>query len=431
MICIQVILCFMISFFNVYNLCELSGLVMNREVKREYALSAVYIVLSTVNMLFHFSIDQPIIDFCLMMFKYICLFACVKRASGIGLFHTVYIILIYLSAESLVQSLFKYMISLFYDGYTEQYIQIIVSLLDGLLFFFIIGQLHKRKETFWQFNIIPGYIYMLVLMAIFFCGGLIEIQLTLTNTQIQGMLSRSFTVISIFLLIFIIISLVFNCISKAYLENVSSVLEKQVNVQVDYYKKANKLNTELRNFRHDYKNHLLCVQGLLDGEEYDEAKEYIRSITLRKITSGREFSSGNTIVNAILADKSETAESIGADIRFQGIVYEDISAVDICTILANALDNAIEACEKIPDGEPKIISVKCSYVKHIQFICITNPTAENVRIINNAAQSSKNDKNIHGIGLYNIRRTVAKYDGEFEISCKDNQFVLDIGFKVD
>ncbi len=243
-------------------------------------------------------------------------------------------------------------------------------------------------------------------------------------------LSRAFTVISIVLLIFIINSLVFYCISKVYLENVSSMLEKQVNIQVDYYKKADKLNNELRNFRHDYKNHLLCVQGLLDGGEYDEAKDYIRAITLRQTASGREFSSGNAIVNAILADKSEAAENIGAELRFQGIVYEDIPAVDVCTIFANALDNALEACAKLTDGEPKIISVKCSYVKHIQFINISNPTAENVNIVNNAVQTSKEDKNAHGIGLYNIRRTVEKYDGEFDISCEGGMFMLDVGFKV-
>lgn len=105
--------------------------------------------------------------------------------------------------------------------------------------------------------------------------------------------------------------------------------------------------------------------------------------------------------------------------------------MDLCTILSNALDNAIEACEKISSDEQKIILVKCSYIKHIQFIWISNPVAEDVKIINNTVETSKADKNIHGIGLYNIRRTVAKYEGEFEISCKDKMFVMDIGFKVD
>lgn len=427
MIYISVILYAAVSFFTVYNSCRLAELVMNREKKKGYILPAVYIALSAVYMLIRLGANVPMLDMGLLMLGYIWLFICVKRSAEIGTFQTLYIVLMYLSVESLLQSLLRYIISLFYESYSGKLIGIVIALLIGLLFFFVINHLAKNKNSVWQFDIIPKYIYILILLAVFFSGGLIEIQLSLTNIQIQGILGRTFTAISIFLLIFIIISLIFNCISKAYLENISSMLENQVKAQVEHYKKADRLNTELRNFRHDYKNHLLCVQGLLDAGEYDEARDYIHSITLHKTASAKEFSSGNTIVNAILADKSEAAERIGAEIRFQGIVYEDIDAVDVCTIFANALDNAVEACEKITVG-PKIISIKCSYVKHIQFICITNPSAENVKIVNNSVETSKNDKNIHGIGLYNIRRTVAKYDGEFEISCKDGQFVMDIGF---
>ena len=419
------------AFFTVYNSCRLAELVTDRRGKRGYILPAVYIILSAAYIFIHIAAEKPWLDIFLLAAAYICLFLCVKRASDSGIFRTVYIVLMYLSADSLLLSLEECAVSIFREDYSSSYIKAVISLINGVLLFLAIHRIDREQNPFRRFDVIPRHIYILILLALFFSGGLIESLLTITNIRLRVTLSRAFTVISIVLLIFIIDSLVFYCISKVYLENVSSMLEKQVNVQVDYYKKADKLNNELRNFRHDYKNHLLCVQGLLDGGEYDEAKDYISSITLRQTASGREFSSGNTIVNAILADKAEAAESIGAELRFQGIVYEDIPAVDVCTIFANALDNALEACAKLTDGEPKIISVKCSYIKHIQFINITNPTAENVTIVNNSVQTSKEDKNSHGIGLYNIRRTVEKYDGEFDISCKDGLFMLDVGFKVD
>lgn len=418
------------AFLTVHNSCRLAELVTDRRGKRGYILPAVYIILSAVYTFICNAMMKPLIDIFLLAATYICLFLCVKRASGSGVIRTVYIVLMYLSADSLLLSLAECAVSIFREDYSSKYIKSVISLINGVLLFLAIHKIDKGQNAFRRFDVIPKHIYVLILLALFFSGGLIESLLTITNIRVQVTLSRAFTVISIVLLIFIINSLVFYCISKVYLENVSSMLEKQVNIQVDYYKKADKLNNELRNFRHDYKNHLLCVQGLLDGGEYNEAKDYIRAITLRQTASGREFSSGNAIVNAILADKSEAAESIGAELRFQGIVYEDIPAVDVCTIFANALDNAIEACAKLTDGEPKIISVKCSYVKHIQFINISNPTAGNVTIVNNAVQTSKEDKNAHGIGLYNIRRTVEKYDGEFNISCKDGLFVLDVGIKV-
>ena len=176
---------------------------------------------------------------------------------------------------------------------------------------------------------------------------------------------------------------------------------------------------------------MICVQSLLDAKEYSEATEYIKGITLHKTILSRGFSSGNSIADVLLSEKTEWAETVGAEIQFEGIIYESIPPADLCTILSNAIDNAIEACEKIHVNEPKTILIKCSYIKHIQFIDIVNPVSEDIKIINNVVETSKSDKNIHGIGLYNIRRTIEKYDGEFDISCNNKMFVMNIAFKVD
>ena len=395
-------------------------------------ISCAYFLFSTIYCFVHIKYNYPFIDYILLLFCYLLLFLSVyKNYSFFRISKIIYIITLYLAFSSILQSIFSFIISFFHRNYLDQIVKNAINLVIYFLFAVIITKIFfKSNGMQFQPNTIPNYVYILILLALLISGGLIEFQLALSNTQVQGFANKLFTIISIFLLIFIITALVFNCISKAYLENVSSILERQVNAQVDYYKKVERLNTEIRNFRHDYKNHMICVQGLLDGQEYDEARKYIHGITFRKTILSKEFASGNVIANAILSDKYEQAEKIGVEIQFQGIVFENIPAADLCTILANALDNAIEACEKIMGDEPKIISVKCSYVKHIQFIWISNPVAEDVKITNNAVETYKADKNIHGIGLYNIRRTVAKYEGEFEISCKDKLFVMDIGFKV-
>ncbi len=169
---------------------------------------------------------------------------------------------------------------------------------------------------------------------------------------------------------------------------------------------------------------------MLQAKEYDEANAYIEKLTEHTTTSSPKYFTGNSVADSILNDKSEYARSIGVEIKCNGIVHEDISAVDICIILANALDNAIEACEKIADSSSKIITVNCDYLKCIQLICITNSIAENIVIHNNNIETSKSDKSNHGIGLYNIRKTVEKYNGEFDITCEDNIFKLDIALKL-
>ena len=376
--------------------------------------------------------DNAVLKLVFLIIYYSLLFLCVcLSCKEVKLKIILYIFLFYLTMDSIFQSTFLLFVNIFYKNY-DNLIALFISVITNLFVLMLFIKLSQISSARFHLNSIHTATYILILLALFFSGGLIENQLTATDDIIvQSSFNKIFTVISIVLLIFIIASLVFNCISKAYFENVSSILEKQVNAQVDYYKKVDRLNKDLRDFRHDYKNHMICIQGLLDSQEYDEAREYIHGITLRKTILSKEFASGNSIADALLSDKAECTEEIGAELQFKGVIFEDIPSVDLCTILSNALDNAIEACEKISSDEPKIISVKCSYIKHIQFILISNPVAEDVKIINNAVETSKADKNVHGIGLYNIRRTVAKYEGEFEISCKDKMFVMDIGFKVD
>lgn len=425
------------SFFTLYNINSLITFVnnFNRKLKLNVAI-ILYFVCSTAYILCRMNRDKisPVIEPILWIVYYILLIVNLIIVNKCSFKRLMYISFLYLSLDSIIQSLFRYICSIVYSEYAEQSIQLFTMFLSSIIIYFALKMLIKCNSGFLlgQINLIPNYVYVLILLALFFSGGLIENQLLVTNhTEFQTMFNKTFTIISIFLLLFIIGLLVFNCISRAYFENVSSILEKQVNEQVDYYKKIDKIDKDLRDFRHDYKNHMICVQSLIEAKEYDEATEYLEGITLHKTILSRGFSSGNSIADVLLSDKSEWAEKVGAKIQFEGVIYENIPPADLCTILSNAIDNAIEACEKIQSDEKKIISVKCSYIKRIQFIDITNPVSEDVKITNNVVETSKSDKNIHGIGLYNIRRTVMKYDGEFEISCKDKTFAMSIAFKAD
>ena len=434
MIYVYIILFSIISVLILYNINSILSLINNTNSKLRvniffilFIISSVAYTLSRININSH-----PLIDIFLLSVYYVLLFINLCLSNKCSIKRITYVCLLYLSVDSILQSVGHYLTISLFDNYDDTLIIFVNSVCICIFVFLTLKLLVKKHKNFlFQVATIPKRIYILILLSLVFSGGLIEFQLTIANAQVQSATNRIFTIITIFLLIFIIGALVFNCISRAYFENVSSILEKQVNEQVDYYKKIDKIDKELRNFRHDYKNHMICVQSLLDAKEYDEAREYIQGITLHKTILSRGFSSGNSIVDVLLSDKAECAEKIGAEIQFEGVIYENIPPADLCTILSNAIDNAIEACEKIKSDEQKVISVKCVYIKHIQFIDITNPVAVDVKIFNNAVETSKSDKNIHGIGLYNIRRTLMKYDGDFEISCKDKTFVMSMAFKAD
>lgn len=430
---IYILLFNLISVLMLYNINMVISIITNSENKFKINLIfVVYVICSIVYALVGYdTVSSPFIDLFLLIIYYLIAIVYLIVVNKCSIKKVVYIFLLYSLVSSLLHSIFTFILGFFLENYLDQIVKSIITFIVNLLMMvtiLLIRYCVNNKMPF-QADIINSNVYGLILLAIFSGGVLIENQLALENVQFQSAVTKTFTVITIFVMIFIIGSLVFNCISRAYFENVSSILEKQVNEQVDYYKKIDKIDKDLRDFRHDYKNHMICVQSLIEAKEYDEATEYLKGITLHKTVLSRGFSSGNSIVDVLLSDKSEWAEKVGAEIQFEGVIYENIPPADLCTILSNAIDNAIEACEKIQSDEQKIISVKCSYIKRIQFIDITNPVSEDVKITNNVVETSKSDKNIHGIGLYNIRRTVMKYDGEFDISCKDKTFVMSIAFK--
>ena len=138
------------------------------------------------------------------------------------------------------------------------------------------------------------------------------------------------------------------------------------------------------------------------------------------------FRSGNTIADTILNDKNEIAAKNECRLNFTGVISPCISAFDICTILANALDNSIEACQKIPDGNKRFIDVNCFLKRDIQIICISNPNSND----NPNLQTSKENKTDHGFGLFNIKKTVEKLGGTVNVTQQYPIFVLDIMFTV-
>ena len=134
----------------------------------------------------------------------------------------------------------------------------------------------------------------------------------------------------------------------------------------------------------------------------------------------------NSSLDAILFYKRAMAEE-----KKIPVVYDiqipaglKIDGTDCCVLLGNALDNAIEANEKIEDITDRYIECLILYQKNSLLCKITNPTKEPVEIKNNKILTTKENKKDHGIGLGNIKMVVEKYNGTLNLSCTDNTFEL-------
>lgn len=140
---------------------------------------------------------------------------------------------------------------------------------------------------------------------------------------------------------------------------------------------------------------------------------------------------GNGIVDALLVDKQQKSAAANTVIKFEGSVPSNgIDATELCVIFGNTLDNAIEACQKINSKETKTIDVRCESGNGFMFIRISNPTNRDVTIINNTVETTKDNKQLHGFGIYSLNQTVKKHDGDLKLVCKNKKFIVDISMSL-
>lgn len=198
---------------------------------------------------------------------------------------------------------------------------------------------------------------------------------------------------------------------------------KNLQLQKNYYEELENNQNQIRKFRHDMNNHLSVVGNLLDKGNLTEAKEYFSSISGYMQTSNRRFCQ-NSVVNAVINAKYQMMTSASID-SFLNIDIDKMMFIDdvsLCTIFANTLDNAIEACRKIDDISKRKLELKCRYTENGYFSFeLTNSKINEISEKKGRFLSDKEDKNAHGIGISSVKEIVDKYDGTLDISY-DNQW---------
>lgn len=420
----------LVSFFNLININNILKLISDDFVYQKAGFIAVglQLIFSGINGYCRFTDKYLPLALISSLLSYSLIFACAL------IFHkkkkrAIYVSAMFLIIDSIMQSLSCIILELFSINYNQTYLTKGVSVIFNIISLLLVTKLQRKRKNMIRLGlkIIPDHLYVLILVALLLSGEMFGcIPIDFERVKIRNNIINFSAVLIVPIFMVLIIYLLFNCISKQYFENISLLMEKQVEQQVEHYKKINKLTDDLREFRHDYKNHMICLQSLLNNKQYDEALSYVKSITNQEILDSNKFFSGNQIADAILTDKNELAQKNNCKIIFDGSVSDEISVSNLCTILSNALDNSIEACSKIDSDETQIIDVKCVASELIQIIRISNPNLDN----NAVTETSKADRKNHGFGLSNIRRTVERMDGQMIISSQYPTFVLEIEFKV-
>lgn len=184
---------------------------------------------------------------------------------------------------------------------------------------------------------------------------------------------------------------------------------------------------KIRQFRHDMKLHLSAVRELAEEKDTDGIISYIDELANDPGMRKSDFAnSGNLLLDGLLNQAYERAVKTKIQMKLRlEIPYKlNISDADLYVILGNALENALEASEKVPQEE-RLIELSLVYKNGDLRIGIRNRYVEEPRKDSQGTfLSSKNNSEYHGIGLYSIRETVKKYHGFMDIHTENKIFSL-------
>lgn len=212
-----------------------------------------------------------------------------------------------------------------------------------------------------------------------------------------------------------LVSYICNAMETAYH---AQELERQRN----YYKDRMNDEERVRSIYHDFKNHLLVLQA-----ETGNSQKTLRSIELLQgQIAGFEnyLHTGNEFLDIILRDKTKAAQEKSID--FSAVIsFEDgsfMEPLDISTIFGNALDNAIEASERLPQDQRQI-TVKAGRVRNMLIIRVMNNILPDVSV---SRKTTKADSFLHGFGLSNIQKAAEQYDGHCSTSTEHGVFTLKV-----
>lgn len=193
-----------------------------------------------------------------------------------------------------------------------------------------------------------------------------------------------------------------------------------------HYQEVETMYNKMRGWRHDYRNHIQTMKVLAEQGDIEAIKDYLNKLDEDLSTVDTVIKTGNTKADAILNSKISLAKSkdITVKVDAQVPVKLKMSELDLCVILGNLFDNAIEASLPLPK-EQRLIRVYIVMKNTQLYISFTNFTASKKQIKeSNLFKTTKGEG--HGYGLIRIDSIIKKLDGYLSRNSEDGAFTTEI-----
>ena len=180
---------------------------------------------------------------------------------------------------------------------------------------------------------------------------------------------------------------------------------------------------QMQEWRHDYRNHIQNMKNRLDGDQ-GELEQYLDELADDLTQTDTSIQTGNVMADAVLNSKLSVAEQKSIQLNVKAHIPKGIEMTDVemCSVLGNLLDNAIEACEKLP-CDKRFLRVYIDKFKGQFYLSVQN-----------SSPSIQRDKGIfrttkagtHGFGLFRIDRIAKKYGGYVNRQYEEGVFATEL-----
>lgn len=263
---------------------------------------------------------------------------------------------------------------------------------------------------------------MLLLAAMPFCSLVAVVAMTASRYDVSPDLQSMELRLGLAVLPFVLLTALALLYAILVLENHERLEEadKLASLRESYYQGLQREETQVRTLRHDLRNHLTALRGLVELGEDGKALQYIDRLADSPALRGGKRLCENDAANAVLSAKAEAMGRAGLTADFTVSLSKELplSDVDLCALLGNALDNAMEAAQQ---AEDKTVTLRCRESKGLFMLRVENAYAGER---SPDLATTKADRSSHGFGLAGMGEIAERLGGSLETRAAGGRFQL-------
>ena len=305
------------------------------------------------------------------------------------------------------------------ESYKYYFVMVICSFVRGNVMYILSKLISKKGMQIADFpKEILGVLVMVFAFTVLNCCFVILLSLEAGSEK--SLLMCASIVISIVLTDYFMLYMMerFNYLVQKQYED--AMYREEMHYKDIYYEEAEKQNKEVQKLKHDMKHKLHELYYLVENSDGQELSEKIGAMCKEFEQIDEKQYSDNPIVDSVLRIKFGRAKARGIKVETSIRIPKQMQLDhgDIGVLYGNLVDNAVEACSKVPEGQ-RFVKIENKYQSGILLLVITNSKTGKK---NKSLKTTKKDNIRHGHGVQSVRKVIEKYNGTVSFTDKGDIF---------